>query len=230
MTPSVALAGAAASVLLVVLTLEWLPGGAPVVTDPPPRVAVRGAANETDTVAKDTEGWARTIVARPLFAPTRRPPKNAEGRNAVASTGLPRLSGIMISRAGKRAIFSPEGGKAETLAEGATLDDYTIRKISADRVVLSGAKGDMVLTPSYDGARAGGGPEMGQPGFQPPGFNPGFRPPGFQPMQPPPAPAAAANASDDDSDDDATPPSPPVSPQPFPGFRGPLIPRGRNNE
>ncbi len=236
MTPVLALAGAAASVLLVVLGLEWLPGSEPTVIVPPPSLPAHGAASESDTVAKDTESWARTIVARPLFTANRRPAKNAGGKNAVASTGLPRLSGIMISRAGKRAIFSPEGGKAETLAEGASLDDYTIRKISADRVVLSGAKGDMVLRPAYDGSRAGGGPGemgqpmMGQPGFQPPGFNPGFRPPGFVPVpgNAAAAAAAAANASDDDNDDAA--PAQPVAPQPFPGFRGPFVPRGRNNE
>ena len=111
------------------------------------------------------------------------------------------------------------------------LDDYRISQISADRVTLTGAKGDIVLRPAYDGTRGGGGPgEMGQPGFQPPGFqppgfNPGFRPPGFPGMQPPPPPAPP-NASDDDNGDDATP-AQPVAPQPFPGFRGPFIPRGR---
>ena len=102
MKMSVAVPGAAAALLLLVLAVEWLPAGATAVRVPPPNLHPRGAANEPDSVAKDTEGWARSIVARPLFAISRRPPKTLGGKNAVASTGLPRLSGIMISRAGKR--------------------------------------------------------------------------------------------------------------------------------
>ena len=236
MKSSVAASGAMAGVLLLVLVVEWLPGGQEAVTVAPPNLHPR-AVSEPDTVAKDTESWARTIVARPLFAINRRPPKSAGGRSAVASTGLPRLSGIMISQAGKRAIFMPEGGRARTLAEGAMLDEYRISQISADRVILSGAKGEMVLKPAYDGLRAGGGAEPGvgqpgfpgfqPPGFQPPGFNPAFRPPGF-PLQAP-QPQPAANASDDDNADDA-PPAQPVAPPVFPGFHGPFIPRGRSNE
>ena len=237
MKPALAVPAVMAAILTVALAAEWMPvGDAPPVLVPPPSLHARGAAGEPDSVAKDTESWARTIDARPLFNMNRRPAKTVDGKTVVASTGLPRLSGIMISSAGRRAIFSPEGGKAQTLAEGASLDDYTIRKISADRVVLSGAKGEMVLKPAYDGSRAAG--ETGQPGFQPPAFqtpgiaqpifNPGFRPPGFQPGQPSPA-APVANAADDDSDD-ASPTPQPVAPQPFPGFRGPFIPRGRNNE
>ncbi len=243
MKTSLAAPAGAAALLLLVLGWEWLPGAEPVVIVAPPSQHARGAASEPDSVAKDTESWAHTIVARPLFAMSRRPPKTINGHNAVAATGLPRLSGIMISAAGRRAIFMPDGGKAKTLAEGASLDDYTIRQIAADHVVLSGTKGDMVLHPVYDGSltHAGGPGEMGQPGFQPaqfqpPGFNPGFRPPGFPGMQQPQSPPQPANASDDD-DDDANPATPVMpmqapntAPQPFPGFRGPFVPRGRNNE
>ncbi len=234
MKPSLAAPAGAAALLLMVLAWEWMPSAEPVVTVAPPSQRARGTASEPDSAAKDTEGWANTIVARPLFAMTRRPPKTAGGHNPVAATGLPRLSGIMISAAGRRAIFMPEGGKARTLAEGASLDEYTIRQIAADHVVLSGAKGDMVLHPAYDGSLAhAGGP--GEPGFQPaqfqpPGFNPAFRPPGFPGMQPPP-PQPAASASDDDDSGDAAPAQAPAqAPQAFPGFRGPFVPRGRNNE
>jgi hypothetical protein len=239
--PAVAAPLLAAAALVVVLAAEWMPHAERVLTVAPPSLHARGVASEPDSVAKDTESWARTIVARPLFTVNRRPPKLAGGKNAVALTGLPRLSGIMISRAGRRAIFMPEGGKARTLAEGASVDEYTIRQIAADHVVLTGAKGEMVLRPAYDGSvgHAGGagdgqpalpqpGFAQGAPGYQPPGFNPAFRGPGF-PGMPPPQPAPA-NASDDDSDDAATPAPQPAAPQPFPGFRGPFVPRGRNNE
>ena len=235
MKMSVAMPAAAAAVLLVVLAIEWLPAGATAVRVAPPNLHPRGAASEPDSVAKDTEGWARSIVARPVFAISRRPPKLAGGKSAVASTGLPRLSGHHDQPGGQAGRSScPRAAMRRRLARAATLDDYRISQISADRVTLTGAKGEIVLRPAYDGARAAGGPgEMGQPGFQPPGFqppgfNPGFRPPGF-PGMPPPPPPVVNNAPDDDSADDATP-AQPVAPQPFPGFRGPFIPRGRNNE
>jgi hypothetical protein len=223
----------AAAALLLVLVWEWLPAADSVLPPPPQIIHVRGrAVAETDSVAKDTQAWANAITRRPLFNIGRKPAKLATGHGPVALTGLPRLSGIMITRAGRRAIFMPEGGKALTLAEGATLDDYTIRRILADQVVLNGAKGDMVLRPAYDAARGGGmtitngempaqpGPQTG--GFPVPPFTPGFRPPGMPMPQPPPQP----NSDDDDNSDAPSPPQ--VQPQPFPGFRGPFIPRGRS--
>ena len=167
------------------------------------------------------------------------------GHNPVATGGLPRLAGIMITQGGRRAIFMPDGGKPLTLAEGASLDDYTIRHILADHVVLTGAKGDMVLRPSYDTAHGGGittaagegvpqpniQPGFGQPNFPGGGFTPGFRPPGM-PQMGMPQPQVPPPASSDDDNSDAQPapsaPSTPVQPQPFAGFRGPFIPRGRS--
>jgi hypothetical protein len=222
-------------VLLLLLGIEWLPAGDVVL---PPASRPKRATHAPVTLeSKETALWARAIIARPLFSTSRRPPK---GKQTVTGTDttLPRLAGIMITKAGRRAIFMPEGGKSATLAEGATLEDNTIRQIRADYVVLSGPKGDFILRPSYDKQRVGGFVPGGVAGFQPPGFqppgfpqqgfNPGF-PNGFnpalntQPFQPPqPAPAPA---NDEPGDTNATPPPPP--PQvPFPGFRGPL-PHGR---
>ena len=222
---------AAFGVLTLVLVYEWLPARQAAVSVPAIVHATHTASPEGETAAKDTNTWAAAILHRPLFSATRRPSK-AQGRAAqAASTGLPRLSGILITGNYKRAIFMPDGGKPMTLAEGATVDDYTIRHIAADRVVLSGAKGDMVLRPVYDPAHAGGttvnAPLFGQapngnPIFPQGGFNPGFTPqlpPGFpQPNQP-------ANASDDNNDGQTEPPRPGL---PFPGIRGPFIPRGRS--
>ena len=129
----------------------------------------------------------------------------------------------------------PENGKAMTLPEGATLDDYTIRHIAPDRVLLSGIKGDKTLSPAYDPSHAGGTTTnpapfqgMGNPAFPQGGFNPGFTPPQIPPLgfpRPgvPPPPADDAN---EDSNDNQ--PAAPPAMQPFPGIRGPFIPRGRN--
>jgi hypothetical protein len=224
-----------AGALAVLLVVEWLPAGDPAVA---PLPAARHAARaEVGLEPKQTLAWADTINRRPLFTVSRKPAHTKAGLPVTADTGLPRLAGIMITRAGRRAIFMPEGGKPTTLAEGATLDDYTIRQIRADRVVLSGGpKGDIVLQPSYDTKQHTGGlilptstPGFPQPGFNP-GFNPAFNPQPFQPapFMPPPQPQPQPQPPADDNDADsqpATPPAPTIPP-PFNGFRGPL-PRGR---
>ncbi len=224
----------AAAVLALLLVIEWLPSSDAPVPVPMQTIHTHGHPAETDSVAKDTQAWAQAIIHRPLFNIGRKPAKVSAGHSQTAATGLPRLSGIMITKGGRRAIFMPEGGKPMTLAEGAALDDYTIRRILADQVLLSGAKGDMVLRPSYDSSRGGmtintgemGQQPMPQPGFPPQPFVPQFRPPPGLPMPQAPPPS---NPEDDDNSDAQTPapPAPPVQPQPFPGFRGPFIPRGR---
>jgi hypothetical protein len=123
----------------------------------------------------------------------------------------------MITRAGRRAIFAPEGGgKQLVLAEGASVNQTTISSIQPDRVVLAGGA---VLRPTYDRNRPQTVPLFQpitpnfQPGFPQPGFpQPGFAQPGFQPA----APMASAGAEDGVQ--------PPPPPQPF---RGPMIPQRR---
>ncbi len=233
-------------VLALVFAVEWFPSSPP----PPVKQAatphiVTATSGEAD--ARDTDDWAETVLTRPLFTPGRKPPKTAPGQRAAASNGLPRLSGIMITAAGKRAIFAPEGGKPLVLAEGAAIDEDTISAIHPDRVIVTGPKGELVLRPAYDHARAGGlpMPAFPQPGMNPafpngfnPGFNPGMNPgmaPGLPNLQPPPQPQPQANdESDNDDNSDAAsnaaptpPPVRPMMPQPFPGPRGPNIPRER---
>jgi hypothetical protein len=220
---------AALGVLFLVLIVEWLPAGEIVATTAPriPRVT----HPVTGIESKDTATWAEAITARPLFTISRRPAKAKADGGPATDTGLPRLAGIMITAAGKRAIFMPDGGKPRTLREGAMLDENTIRQIRADEVLLSGPKGDIVLRPTYDKQQHQGGfvlptPNFPQPGFPQPGFNPGFNPAfnpafnpqPFQPQQPPPA------NNDDQGDTPPANPTPPP-PAPFMGFRGP--PRGR---
>jgi hypothetical protein len=232
---------ASMGVLSLALILEWLPASPlpPVKPAAAPHV-VTAASGEAD--ARDTGDWAETILTRPLFTPGRKPPRNAPGQHIAAANGMPRLSGIMITAAGKRAIFAPEGGKPLVLAEGAALEDSTITAIRPDRVIVTGPKGELVLRLAYDHARAGGVPMpvFPQPGINPafpnPGFNPGFNPglnPGLAPGLPPlPQPPAGDQGDNDDNDAgqaaNPTPPAQPFVPQPFPGPRGPNIPRERH--
>jgi hypothetical protein len=224
---------AAAGALLLLLIVEWLPASEPAPL-PPARVPHLAPADQTGA-SKDTDDWADAINQRPLFTIGRRPPKSAKGPHTAAGTGLPRLAGVMIMPSGRRAIFMPEGAKPETLAEGGTLDDCTIRQIRPDRVVLSCAKGETVLLLAFDKTPHAGTLPAPAPMFPPPGGNPAFPNPGFNPafnpampgvQGQPPAPAQPQNDNSDDNADN-TPAQPPVPAPPFPGFRGPNIPRGR---
>jgi hypothetical protein len=189
--------------------------------------------------AKDTGESADTVLGRPLFTVGRRPPKSSGGGHQANTSGLPRLAGIMITPAGKRAIFAPDGGKPLVLTEGAALDDATIRSIQRDRVVVNGPKGELVLWPTYDRSKAGQlTPTL--PTFPQPGLNPGFPNPGFNPafpgrpnfpvqMVPQPQPQGASGDGSDDAGD--TPSQPTImAPQlqaPIPGPHNPAFPRER---
>jgi hypothetical protein len=106
------------------------------------------------TAPDHTTAWVATILARPLFSRSRRPPAIA----AETRPGLPRLSGITISPAGKRAIFAPAGGKPIIAREGDHVGVFTIRSISADRVIITGPGGIIVLGTTFSGAKAGARP------------------------------------------------------------------------
>jgi hypothetical protein len=200
-------------VLTLILLIEWLPGGGPAMPAiVPPRIEA-GAHGGTRMAARDTDAWARAILARPLFSIGRRPPKIAPPRSAGTQQDMPRLSGIMIAAGFKRAIFAPDGGgKPLVLTEGEALADTSIRAIEPGAVVLASGE---VLHPAYDKNRVPSAqtpymppglpnPAFAGPNFQPPGFQPpNMLPPNFQP------PGAAADGSE--------PPQPP-GPPPFRGM------------
>jgi len=244
--------GGGCALLAAIVIWEWLPGGgaAPVTLAAMHAAAKKvQAADAADAEGKDTDTWTETIDARPLFTIGRRPPKSRGGNGPAARSGLPRLAGIMITPYGKRAIFMPDGGKPVVLAEGGTLDDSTVRRIGVDRVFIAGPKGDLVLQVSFDRNRVVPPPippngPLFQPNPPPGGFTPMFPRPGFNPaFQPQAIPRPqAANADnengDNSNDDDSTPATPPPRPGQFmpgqpngaimaPGFRGPVVPRGR---
>jgi hypothetical protein len=218
----------ACCVLVTLAAAEWLPAG----DVPAPRKLTvaqvhtadeQGTADDRDA-ERDIAGWAATITARPLFNIGRRPPKTAAHKNVVASSDLPRLSGIMITPAGRRAIFSPDSGKPLVLAEGAVLEDGTIRRIAADSVTIQSAKGDLVLRPSFDRNHQSGGPIIGGAAFPPnaAAFNPAFPNPAFAPglpQMPQPAPDQPDEANNAEGA-----PAQPIPRPPFPGaFRNPAL-------
>ncbi len=171
--------------------------------------------------ARAAEQWAATVLARPLFTISRRPPRVETSRGTAAAPDQARLSGILIGRFGRQAIFAPEGGgKPLVLGEGAQINESRIQSIQPNQVILaSGA----VLTPSFDKNRAPSTPFM--PGVGPPGF-PGFvngqMPQVGLPMRPVmPVPQADTEAGDNGQEAAPQPAPLPGMPTPVPVFRGP---------
>ena len=111
-----------------------------------------------DAVTDRLQRWAATSLARPLFNPDRRPVAAVEA-GSNASAGLPRLSGIMITEAGRRAIFAATGaGKPQVVEEGGTVGGNLVRSISVEEVVLIGPDGPHRLHLAFDQALPGATP------------------------------------------------------------------------
>ena len=160
-----------AALLAVLLGLEWALPEQAAPAGVVPLARLRTAAPAAALPARQTAAWSGAVLARPVFSISRRPPRVTVRNPGEAAVGQARLSGIMITRSGRRAIFAPEGGgHALVLAEGASVNQTTIRSILPDRVVLAGGT---VLRPSYDRNRS---IVPTTPVFQPatPGFAPVF--------------------------------------------------------
>lgn len=149
-----------------------------------PRQGLAGPGRYAEMVA--------TILARPLFSSTRRPP--ASGGAAPTDTGLSdmRLTGIVTSPGRRIAIFAPAGAKLLTVSEGDNLSGWRVESITADEVSLSGPEGTKTLQPKFDPNLVPPPPPPtpgnSRPGpsavVAPPPLRPGF-PPGFVGRAPP---------------------------------------------
>jgi hypothetical protein len=104
------------------------------------------------TLTDRSQDWVATILDRPLFKVSRRPPPGSAA-GISRGTGLPRLSGTLVTSSQRSAIFAgPGGAKPVVIAEGAKLGSYTVQSIGAGRVVLIGPDGPVMLKPSFDTA------------------------------------------------------------------------------
>jgi hypothetical protein len=92
-----------------------------------------------------------TILARPLFSPSRRPPHSDLGNDADAG-GLSdsRLAGIVVEPGRRFAIFAPTGAKPLVVTEGETVSGWRVESISPTEVALSGPDGTKTLQPKFD--------------------------------------------------------------------------------
>ena len=84
-----------------------------------------------------------------MFSPDRRPVASA----ARTTSGLPRLTGIVVAGSQQIAIFAASpGGRPRAAAKGERVGAYEVREISSDGVTMSGPDGTTVITPIFDSA------------------------------------------------------------------------------
>jgi hypothetical protein len=139
--------GLIAAALAGIIVTEWRareawdePAAHSVLALPPGERTQHVAKGMTDNSSQ----WIDTILARPLFTPDRRPPHQPHVEAApVAAVGPPRLAGVLISPAGKAAIFAADGPKPIVVHEGGKLGQYTVQLIEAGRVTLQGPGGPL---------------------------------------------------------------------------------------
>ena len=137
-TGSALVVGALYAALLLTIASEvssiWSAAPAPV--DAPARAGTHtGAARAADVpVPQDlTQQRVDTVLARPLFAPSRRPPALAADERSAP----PRLSGILVWPAGRVAMVQAASGKhASALAKGGAIDGWTVTDIASDTITL----------------------------------------------------------------------------------------------
>jgi hypothetical protein len=120
-------------------------------TAAPDRQATQQAETPAGAAAnprRDLQARVDTILQRPLFRPDRRPVAGAASSGPAA---LPRLSGILLSKAGKSLIFAGTGtdGKPIVVAEGGRIGLYTVQSIDAGQATVVGPEGIKVLQLSF---------------------------------------------------------------------------------
>ena len=98
-----------------------------------------------------SEDLLATIIARPLFDPTRRPPDVVSSQNATEpELGDVRLTGIVLEPNRHFAIFAVPDAKPLALSEGEALKGWRLDSILPQKVSLSGPGGIRTLEPKAD--------------------------------------------------------------------------------
>ena len=94
--------------------------------------------------------WITVALERPLFAPDRRPPR--EARVVGAGEALPRLAGTIRADATVLAIFAPAGdGKPQVIGPHGSIAGWTVADIADGSVTLARGTRTTVLRLSYAG-------------------------------------------------------------------------------
>ncbi len=109
---------------------------APHVVAPPPRPRAPIAAD------------AATVLARPLFARSRRPAVDT-ARSPSWSSAPPRLAGIIVAQNYRRAVFEKPGHAPVTVGEADIVGDWHIVRISTESVTVANGQESLQLSPTF---------------------------------------------------------------------------------
>jgi hypothetical protein len=133
----------------------YLRAGAPEATQPSAgthAVARPPPPASADRPPADLDRWVKTVLARPLFSPTRRPDAARTASAAPHGSALPRLSGIVELPGLRRAIFEASGASKPSVTvvgEAGMVDDWTVQAIDSGTVTLVRDGEAMVLRPTF---------------------------------------------------------------------------------
>ena len=96
-----------------------------------------------------------TLLARPLFSPTRRPPAQGVAAEAPPDLTLPRLAGVLVTSDGGKALFAGTP-RPVVVRQGERLGHFVVRSIEPGEVIVQGPGGARALRPSFDPAPSAG--------------------------------------------------------------------------
>lgn len=137
--------------------------GTMIASTPRPPPALPKPAAPSSALEEDRQTLLDSILARPLFASTRRPVAAPSGP-APTPASLPRLAGILVNGSSRSAIFAASGGAKPVVVQvGAKIGGYTVQSIEAGQVTLEGTGGAQVVRPTFDARpqSAAAGPAAG---------------------------------------------------------------------
>lgn len=216
--------GIIACLLLITIGIEIL---APSEQEPELASPAAGAAPDAAAVpssqgasAAQSAQWMATILARPLFAVSRKPDSGPAAPGPVVAdeqaNDLPRLSGIFMDSGKKHAVFQPTGDAPPlVVGEGEKVSGWQIDRIELTAVTLSGPKGQTTVEPKFDENAVPPPPQMPiappKPARQPP--PPAQQPPGTQPVVRPNAPQIPVQQRPVPGQPTGVPSRPPFIPQ-----------------
>lgn len=158
------------ALLAVAITLELTGGvaddGGMIASTPRPAPALPSRAAALPVPEEDRQALVDGILARPLFATTRRPADAPAAGPAPTPASLPRLAGVLVHGGSRSAIFAATGsGKPAVVQVGGRVGGYVVQSIEAGQVTLAGPGGSQVLRPAFDARPQGAA--AGPPGAAP---------------------------------------------------------------
>jgi hypothetical protein len=115
-------------------------------------LSVPPTARPAGQAANSLDQHIRTVLARPLFSPDRKP----SGNLVAAGIELPRLSGIVASADAAVAIFQPAGGgRSVVVRHGESVAGWEVTAVALDAVDLRKGGERIVLRPRFTDAGPG---------------------------------------------------------------------------